>query len=102
MTKTIEQIIKENNLIKKNKSPIIETLEYDKNGNLIHFKDSNRYESWGEYDKEGNELHFKDSNGYESWIEYDSNGKWINELICISNTNKIWELNGEELIRKIK
>ena len=81
MTKTIEQIIKENNLIKKNKSPIIETLEYDKNGNLIHFKDSN---------------------GYESWNEYDSNGKWINELICISNTNKIWELNGEELIRKIK
>ena len=35
-------------------------------------------------------------------FEYDSNGKWINELICISNTNKIWELNGEELIRKIQ
>jgi YD repeat-containing protein len=51
--------------------------EYDSNGNLIHYKDSDGYEEWNEYDSNGNIIHYKDSNGYECWKEYDSNGNEI-------------------------
>ena len=51
--------------------------EYDKNGNLIHFKNSLGGEEWREYDSNGNLIHYKDSNGYEEWAEYTywKNGK---------------------------
>jgi YD repeat-containing protein len=51
--------------------------EYDNNGNLIHFRNSDGYEFWREYDTNGNEIHSRDSDGYEDWREYDTNGKCI-------------------------
>lgn len=62
--------------------------EYDKNGNLIHWKDSDGYEAWYEYDKNGNKIYWNDlygsrwydgykGNGYEEWYKYDKNGNEI-------------------------
>lgn len=48
--------------------------EYDINGNIIHYKNSDGYEWWKEYDTNGNEIHYKDSDGDEWWSEYDANG----------------------------
>jgi len=94
--KTIKQIIKENKLIKKT-GEVKEIKEYDKNGNLIHYKDSDGYEGWAKYDKNGNLIHCKDSDGYSSWREYDKDGEKINYL---SNNRGIWKLNDEELVKK--
>jgi YD repeat-containing protein len=51
--------------------------EYDANGNLIHYKNSNGEEYWIEYDANGNSIHHKDSNEFEEWKEYDANGNLI-------------------------
>ena len=40
-------------------------MEYDENGNLIHYKNSNGFEEWYEYDENGNIIHIKDSDGFE-------------------------------------
>ena len=56
---------------------VLSISEYDNNGNLIHFKDSDGYESWKEYDRNGNKIHSKDSDGKEKWYEYDGNGNRI-------------------------
>ena len=42
------------------------SIKYDENGNVVHYKDSNGYESWREYDTNGNLIHYKDSNGNEA------------------------------------
>ena len=54
-----------------------EIKEYDKNNNLIHFRDTTGYESWYEYDKNNNVIHCRYSTGYESWYEYDTNNNVI-------------------------
>ena len=51
--------------------------EYDSNGRMTYYKDSNGYEGWREYDANGNCIHYKDSNGLESWHEYDANKNLI-------------------------
>lgn len=51
--------------------------EYDSNNNLIHSKDSDGEEYYYEYDEDGREVHSKDSSGFEEWHEYDSNGNCI-------------------------
>lgn len=56
---------------------VLSISEYDNNGNLIHYKNSNGYEYWKEYDSNGNLIHSKYSDGYEEWNEYDSNGNLI-------------------------
>ena len=56
---------------------VLSISEYDNNGNLIHYKNSNGYEYWKEYDSNGNSIHFKNSNSYEKWYEYNSNGNLI-------------------------
>ena len=56
---------------------VLSISEYDNNGNLIHYKNSNGYEYWKEYDSNGNLIHSKDSDGKEEWNEYDSNGNQI-------------------------
>ena len=53
--------------------------KYDKNGNLIHEKDSNGFEEWKEYDKNNNLIHEKDSDKCEKWYKYDKNGNLIHE-----------------------
>ena len=40
-----------------------------KNGNLIHYKDSDGYEKWYEFNENGNLIHYKDSDGYEFYDE---------------------------------
>jgi len=112
--KTIKEIVKENKLkIKKPEYPIT---EYDKDGNIIHYKDSDGFEYWNKYDKNNNLIYHKDSDGdeywneyknnnliyhktsggYESWYEYKNN-KVINHLVHYSNGK--WTLNGKELIQ---
>jgi len=49
--------------------------EYDFNGNIIYYKDSNGFEYW--YDSNGKVIHYKNSDGYEQWYEYASNGNII-------------------------
>jgi len=53
--------------------------EYDRNGKLIHTKDSDGREAWYEYDRNGNCIYEKDSDGTEAWYEYDRNGNCIYE-----------------------
>jgi len=54
------------NIAKIKETPII---EYDKNGNIIHYKDST-VEYWKQYDENGKMIHCKHSSGFECW---DSN-----------------------------
>ena len=86
--KTIKQIMEEKGLEipKVVKYPII---EYDKNGNEIHYKNSNGHEYWKEYDKKGNKIHHKNSDGYEHWYEYDKNGNLIHYKS--SDGHEYWE-----------
>ena len=60
-----------------------EWYDYDKNGNLIHRKDSDGYEEWCEYDKNGNLIHTKNSKGFETWYKYDKNGNLIHRIAVI-------------------
>ena len=75
------KVIKSISLGKFKKS--LKNKEFDKNGNLIHFKDSNGVEEWKKYDKKNNLIHSKDSNGFECWREYDKKGN----LIHYKNSN---------------
>ena len=75
-TRILSKIIRRNLLCQIKKVEDI-TKEYDKNGNLIHSKDSDVFEYWREYDDNGNLIHYKDSNGVEYWKEYDKNGNLI-------------------------
>ena len=34
-------------------------LDYDENGNIIHYKNSNGNEKWYDYDENGNIIHYK-------------------------------------------
>ena len=85
------------------KYPII---DYDKKGNLIHYKTSDGYEYWKDYDKKGNLIHSKNSNGYEYWKDYNKEGKLIHykdsngyeywkdyysKSITEEEFNKLWE-----------
>ncbi len=75
---TIREYDANGNLIHyKNSNGIEYWREYDANGNLIHYKESNGYETWREYDANGNLIHYKDGYGVEYWREYDANGKMI-------------------------
>ena len=53
-----------------------EVKEYDKNSNLIYYK-NNGLEFWYKYDENNNCIHCKDYNGYEYWREYDENNNCI-------------------------
>ena len=35
------------------------------------------FEEWKEYDKNGKVIHIKDSTGYESWATHDEHGNMI-------------------------
>lgn len=75
-----ERLRKEVTVDGKTLSKLVEVysvIEYDRNGNLIHYKNSNGYEYWKEYDSNGNLIHYKNSDGKEEWNEYDSNGNQI-------------------------
>jgi len=69
---------------------------YDDHGNLIHFRNSDGFESWCDYDDHGNVIHYRNSTGYEAWYGdnrnvihwkdsngydywYDANGKRISK-----------------------
>jgi YD repeat-containing protein len=61
--------------------------EYDTNGKLIHFRDSDGYEWWREYDDNGKLIYSRDSDGYEVWREYDTNG---NEIHSRYSSGREW------------
>ena len=63
----------------------LKNYEYDKNNNLIHFKNSNGIEYWKEYDKNNNLIHSKYSYGYENWNEYDENNNLIHSKDSYGN-----------------
>lgn len=69
------------NLVRKNPQE-----EYDQNGNLIYFKDSDGFECWFEFNSNNKLIHSKDSDGYEFWNEYDSSGNKIH----------VWDSDGYE------
>jgi len=52
-----------------------EIKEYDKNNNLIYFKNQNGSEFWQEYDENNNCIHYKDSMDLEGWYKYENNKK---------------------------
>ena len=59
---------------------VLSISEYDNNGNLIHYKNSDGKEEWNEYDNNGNLIHSKYStytDSHDKWNEYDSNGNLI-------------------------
>lgn len=98
----IDQIIKENKLIKNPEEPIREEFkvliqEKDERDNIIHYKNSDGYEYWKEYDLNNNIIHYKDSDGYEYWNEYDSNNILIKELRFMKGK---YYLNDKELIKE--
>ena len=68
--------------------------EYDDKGRLIYEKDAYEdekwydYEKWYEYDDKGNLIHEKYSDRYEKWYEYDDKGHLIHEKV--SNNYEIW------------
>jgi YD repeat-containing protein len=70
-----------------------EIKEYDKNGNLIHYRDSDGWEWWSEYDENNNEIHYRNSNtGVEWWSKYDEN----NNEIHYRNSNGVESWHDEE------
>ena len=52
----------------------------DKNGNQIHYKDSNGFESWKEYDDKNRIIHYRNSNGLEIWSEYTDSSKKVHHI----------------------
>ena len=72
--------------------------EFDKNNNLIHYKDSSGIEFWHEYDSNNNLIHSKDSIGIESW--YNSTGNQITKQQFelkkkqVTCENKLVEIDG--------
>ena len=52
-------------------------LEFNTNGNIIYYKNSNGYEYWQEFDSNNNMIHYKNSIGCEQHYptEYYSNGQ---------------------------
>ena len=93
-----------------------EIKRYDKNGNLIYYKDSIGFEEWWvydnnnliyhkdwsieewyEYDQNGNEIHYKDSNGFEEWRTYDHD-----DCIHFKNNKEEWIYNDNKIIHKQK
>ena len=44
----------------------IPIIEYDTNGNVIHYKDSGGYKEWNKYDSNNNLIHYKNFDG-EEW-----------------------------------
>jgi len=64
-----------------------EIKEYDKNNNLIYFKNTKGYESWKKFDKNKNLIYHKYSNGYEYWRKYDENNKVIHAKNSIGYEN---------------
>ncbi len=79
MTKIVEQKFDKNdNLIYwKNSDNFEKWIEYDKNNNEIHFKYSSGFEYWQEYDENNREIYYKNSNGWEYWKKYDKNNNVI-------------------------
>ena len=68
-----ERLRKEVTVDGKTLSKLVEVysvIEYDSNGNWIHYKASNGEEYWYEYDSKGNRIHSKDSNGKVEWYSY--------------------------------
>jgi YD repeat-containing protein len=77
--------------------------EYDTNGNMIHYKNSNGYEVWYERDTNGNPIHYRDSNGVEGWYEYDTNGNLIH--FTESSGYEFWyeyDINGNVIDKRTK
>lgn len=50
---------------------------YDSNGNIIHCKNSNGCEYYKEYDENNNKIHYYDNSGHEEIWKYDKNNNKI-------------------------
>ncbi len=75
-----------------------EIKKYDKNNNLIYFKNSKGSEYWMGYDKNNNKIHNKTSYGFEEWAKYDENNnvihsKYIDSYNCYNHWYKYDENN---------
>lgn len=52
-------------------------LEYDNDGNPVHYKDTSGYEEWQEYNEDGLQTYYKNNKGVEEWQEYNEDGQLI-------------------------
>jgi len=77
-----------------------EIIEYDKNGNCIHYKDKNStYEDWTKYDENNRITHYKNNRNYENWIKWSKTGEMI--VITEQEFNEL-ELKKKERIERNK
>jgi len=63
--------------VKELKNSIPESLpiyKYDKNDNLVYFKDESEHEIWSEYDQNNREIHTWNNKGYDCVKEYNQAG----------------------------
>ena len=51
--------------------------KFDKNDNLIYWKDSNGNEYWNKFDENDHSIYTKFSSGREIWYKYDENNNGI-------------------------
>ena len=65
-------------------------IQYDKNGNEIHCKNSDGSEWWKEYDEKNKVIHFRTSGGYGWWLLKEGkleliDGKYrLNGIRCVA------------------
>ena len=92
------------------KEGIWSTQEYDSNGNVIYYDNSDGLWEKREYDSNGNEIFTEYSDGYWTKIEYDSDGNLIyyensdgeiNDLRPNTNINESVEDKKETFINKV-
>ena len=71
-------------------------IEYDSNGNLIYWEESDGYWVKREYDSKRNQIYHEDSDGYWEKTNFDSNGRHNYVL----TNNGYWEIVTEKGERK--
>ncbi len=59
--------------------------EYDKNNNLIYYKNTSGFERWYKYDENNNEVYYRSSGSFEEWRKYDEE----NRILYYKNFDKI-------------
>ena len=89
----------------KDSSKGVTVWDYDAKGNLLHFK-SPEFEEWNSYDRDGNLLSYRNGNGYFFRNEFDADGNcvhWKNSLgdeewhRFDSDGNEVWMKSSDGL-----
>ena len=79
----------------KNEEKDCEKVEFDNNRNIIHCKSTNS-EIWQKFDKNNNLIYWRNSKGDIIHYQYDKN----NELICSYSNNNKFDMEKINLMQK--